>query len=92
MNAKPTSDQIELSFALSRRIPGRSERVHADQMLGVFAAFERKLVGVDVRRVESDEATMRVVVAVRGGADQAYLERLWRGHLLENGLVVDDTR
>lgn len=92
MNAKPASDQMELTFALSRRIPGRSERVHADQMLGVFAAFERKLVGVDVRRVETDEAMMRVVVAVRGGADQAYLERLWRGHLLENGLAVDDTR
>jgi len=91
MNVRPTSDRIELTFALSRRVRGRSERVHVDQMLDVFAAFERKLVGVDVRRVETDEGLMRVIVAVRGGADQAYVERLWRRHLRENGLAVDDT-
>ena len=91
MNVLPASDRIELAYALSRRVPGRSERVHADQMLGVFAAFERKLVGVDVRRVETDEELMRVIVVVRGGADQAYVERLWHRHLRENGLSVDGT-
>jgi len=90
MTVHPATDQIELTFALSRRVPGRSERVHADQMLGVFAAFERRLVGVDVRPVGTDEAMMRVIVVVRGGADQAYVERLWRRHLQENGLVVDE--
>ena len=91
MTVLPTTDRIELTFALSRRVPGRSERVHADQMLDVFAAFERRLVGVDVRPVGTDEAMMRVIVVVRGGADQAYVERLWRRHLQENGLVVDET-
>ena len=90
MTVHPTSDRIELTFALSRRVPGRSERVHAGQMQDVFAAFERKLVGVDVRPVGTDEGMMRVIVVVRGGADQAYVERLWRRHLRENGLVVDE--
>lgn len=90
MNVRPKSDRIELTFALSRRVPGRSERVHADQMLAVLAAFERRLVGVDVHPVGTDEGMMRVIVAVRGGADQAYVERLWRRHLQENGLVADE--
>ena len=91
MTVHPQTDRIELTFALSRRVPRRSERVHADQMLDVFAAFERKLVGVDVRRVGTDEGMMRVIVAVRGGADKTHVERLWRRHLRENGLVVDET-
>jgi hypothetical protein len=89
MNPQSTKDRIELTFALSRNVQGRSERVNADQMLDVFAAFERKLVGVDVKRIDADEETMHVIVAVRGGADQAYVERLWRRHLREHGLIAN---
>jgi hypothetical protein len=81
----------ELIFKVPRVNADAGLRFDVKRLDHVAEAFERKLVGVAVRRGVTDDGMACLIVTVRGGSDQDYLLRLWHRHLREHGLPIDDT-
>src|SRR4051812_2810852 len=83
------TERLQLSYVLPARADGAQRLADSERLSQAVASFEHKLVGVDIRRAMGSDGSVTLTVTVRGGADRAHLERVWREHVAEYGLPIE---